>query len=269
MSNSNKAEVESLGQHCSLSECNRLDFLPVKCDHCLLLFCKDHSSLTAHNCSKQNKESSDCEKRTLTLKPTVFYRCSFGDCHLTSTKEIVEIICDYCKLNHCMKHRLPDDHQCGAKRSLDDENARKSQLKDEQKQAQKKDFKFEMKQNVSEKNAALAAKLTLMKLRQTAMGPPGLPEESKFYCFVQYESSLSNSSGTASCLNKSPCYLNMKWPVGKCVEFLIEKLNLNKANLLKLKLFVNDNLIDSSFNLDKYVKENSLNQGSLLDLKLI
>ena len=29
-----------VGSHCSLSSCNALDFLPVPCDHCRLLFCR-------------------------------------------------------------------------------------------------------------------------------------------------------------------------------------------------------------------------------------
>jgi hypothetical protein len=265
MSESTK-EVQNIGEHCSYNECNRLDFLPIRCQYCLLFFCKDHSSFTSHGCNKFTETNKKNE--SVCLKPFEFFKCSLAECS-AQNKEIVEVICDYCKLNYCMKHRLPVDHSCAAKLKLDDEVEKQAVQKEEQKQSQKKEFKFEMKQNVSEKNASLANKLVLMKLRQTAQGPPGIPEESKFYCFIQYNSSLLAKSKSTNSATKSPFYLNLKWPVGKCVEFIVEKINLNKANLLKMKLFINENQIDSSLILDKFIKDNSVNQGSILDLKLI
>jgi predicted nucleic acid binding AN1-type Zn finger protein len=259
-------EVQNLGKHCSYRECNRLDFLPIKCDYCLLVFCRDHSGLTSHKCDKFDESSRASEKTN--LKPFEFFKCSFSECS-TENKEIVEVICDYCKLNYCMKHRLPFDHKCAVKLKLDDEVEKQALQKEEQKQSQKKEFKFEMKQNVSEKNSALANKLALMKLRQTAQGPPGLPEDSKFYCFIQFNSSLLANQTPTNIINKNPFYFNLKWPVGKCVEFIVDKMKLNKSNLLKMKLFINENQIDSSLILDKFMKDNSVNQGSILDLKLI
>ena len=259
-------EVQNIGEHCSYGECNRLDFLPVKCDYCLLLFCRDHFALTSHNCNKYNEITKANESAN--LKPFEFFKCSFSECSIQN-KEIVEVICDYCKFNYCMKHRLPVDHKCSVKQKLDDEIEKQAVLKEEQKQAQKKEFKFEMKQNVSEKNAALANKLALMKLRQTAQGPPGLPEDSKFYCFIHYDSSLLSKPTSTKTINKSPFYFSLKWPVGKCIEFIVDKINLNKSNLLKMKLFNNEIQIDSSLLLEKFMNDYFVNQGSVLDLKLI
>ncbi|PSN37269.1 AN1-type zinc finger protein 2B [Blattella germanica] len=36
-------------------------------------------------------------------------KCSAKGCHV---KEIVRVICNDCKLNFCLKHRHPTDHQC-------------------------------------------------------------------------------------------------------------------------------------------------------------
>lgn len=36
-------------------------------------------------------------------------RCSVKGC---KQKEVVPVICDQCKLNHCLKHRHPTDHSC-------------------------------------------------------------------------------------------------------------------------------------------------------------
>lgn len=40
----------SLGTHCAYSSCNDLDFLPIRCTHCSLIFCRHHSSPPAHSC---------------------------------------------------------------------------------------------------------------------------------------------------------------------------------------------------------------------------
>lgn len=121
-----------------------------------------------------------------------------------------------------------------------------------------KEFKFEVKQNVSEKNMKLAAKLTVMKMRKTAIGPPGLPEESKFYCFIQYESD-----------EKRPFYSSLKWPVGKFIEFLFEKLSISKTLITKKKLFLNGEMVDSSLTCEELVTKNSLNPGVVLILREI
>lgn len=44
------ADLMSLGQHCSVSDCNQLDFLPFKCDCCSRVYCLQHRSYAAHQC---------------------------------------------------------------------------------------------------------------------------------------------------------------------------------------------------------------------------
>lgn len=34
-----QADLMALGQHCSLPDCQQLDFLPFKCDSCNKVFC--------------------------------------------------------------------------------------------------------------------------------------------------------------------------------------------------------------------------------------
>merc|ERR1712004_11181 len=45
-------ELPHLGSHCHFAECNRLDFLPMKCRGCSQSFCSEHFGLDIHNCSK-------------------------------------------------------------------------------------------------------------------------------------------------------------------------------------------------------------------------
>ena len=37
-------------------------------------------------------------------------RCSAPNCKLKSA--LMVGLCNYCKHDHCLKHRLPEDHQC-------------------------------------------------------------------------------------------------------------------------------------------------------------
>jgi hypothetical protein len=241
MSNSNEKDLSSIGQHCSFQSCNRLDFLPVKCEFCFQKFCKEHSSVTGHTCSKYEElNQQKLEKARKILQPIQFYKCVFQDCE---QREMVQVLCDFCMLNFCLKHRLPVDHKCAVK---NEPIKSESSFIDKSKELNKPEFKFEMKKNVSEKNTQLASKLVLMKLRQTAVGPPGLPELAKYYCFIDYNN------------EKKPFFFSTKWPVGKCIEFIFDKLKISQSELNKLKLFLNDNLIESSNNIEYLVKNNVL-----------
>ncbi|EGG04390.1 uncharacterized protein MELLADRAFT_64796 [Melampsora larici-populina 98AG31] len=50
MTESNQHSLFNSGQHCSLPNCNTLDFLPLLCKACQASFCKDHAPVFAHNC---------------------------------------------------------------------------------------------------------------------------------------------------------------------------------------------------------------------------
>jgi len=52
----------------------------------------------------------DCQSDPARQKRKVLSnRCTVKGC---KQKEIVPVICDQCKLNHCLKHRHPLDHSC-------------------------------------------------------------------------------------------------------------------------------------------------------------
>ena len=119
---------------------------------------------------------------------------------------------------------------------------------------EQKEFKFEMKKDVSEKNQKLAAKLVVMKMRKTAVGPPGLPEELKFYCFVRYAE------------EKRPFYCSLRWPVGKFVEFLLDKFGISQSLICQKKLFLNGAVVDSSFTCEQFVGQFALSAGVDLEL---
>ncbi|RNA33684.1 AN1-type zinc finger 1 [Brachionus plicatilis] len=246
MSDSNSKDVSTIGKHCSFESCNRLDFLPVKCELCHFNYCKEHYSFESHQCAKYEEKNKQNLTKVAGSSRIKFYDCTFEEC---KQKEMVQVICEFCDKRLCMKHRLQIDHKCP---KLD------SNLVDLRPKEAKKEFKFEMKQNVSEKNASLAAKLTLMKLKQTAVGPPGLPELSKYFCFIIQDGEQSS---------KKPFFFSIKWPVGKCIDFLIEKLKIQKSKQNNLKLFLDSSHVPSSSTIEELQKNNVLaNHGLILNL---
>ncbi|XP_069473026.1 AN1-type zinc finger protein 2B-like isoform X3 [Ambystoma mexicanum] len=89
-------EFPDLGKHCSEHTCKQLDFLPMKCDACEQIFCKDHIAYIQHSC-------------TSAYKKIYTNRCLKPGC---KQKEMMKVICDQCHGNFCLKHRHPLDHEC-------------------------------------------------------------------------------------------------------------------------------------------------------------
>ncbi|XP_061078978.1 AN1-type zinc finger protein 2A-like isoform X1 [Conger conger] len=133
-------ELPHLGEHCSERSCKRLDFLPMKCDACEEIFCKDHITYANHKCTSSYKKDvqvpvcplcntpipikrgempdikvgehidRDCRSDPAQRKRKIFTnKCSRGGC---KQKEMIQVTCDQCHLNFCLKHRHPLDHDC-------------------------------------------------------------------------------------------------------------------------------------------------------------
>ncbi|XP_029914668.1 AN1-type zinc finger protein 2A isoform X2 [Myripristis murdjan] len=133
-------EFPDLGEHCSEKSCKRLDFLPMRCDACEEIFCKDHITYANHKCMSSYKKDiqvpvcplcntpipikrgempdikvgehidRDCKSDPAQRKRKIFTnKCSRGGC---KQKEMIRVTCDQCHLNYCLKHRHPLDHDC-------------------------------------------------------------------------------------------------------------------------------------------------------------
>uniref|UniRef100_A0A3B5A0F6 Zinc finger AN1-type containing 2A n=1 Tax=Stegastes partitus TaxID=144197 RepID=A0A3B5A0F6_9TELE len=133
-------EFPDLGEHCSEKTCKRLDFLPMRCDACQEIFCKDHITYANHKCTSSYKKDvqvpvcplcnipipikrgempdikvgehidRDCKSDPAQRKRKIFTnKCSRGGC---KQKEMIRVTCDQCHLNYCLKHRHPLDHDC-------------------------------------------------------------------------------------------------------------------------------------------------------------
>ncbi|KAL2100774.1 hypothetical protein ACEWY4_002535 [Coilia grayii] len=135
-------EFPDLGEHCSEKSCKRLDFLPMRCDACQEIFCKDHITYANHKCNSSYKKDvqvpvcplcntpipikrgempdikvgehidRDCKSDPAQRKRKIFTnKCSKGGC---KQKEMIRVMCDECHQNYCLKHRHPLDHDCKA-----------------------------------------------------------------------------------------------------------------------------------------------------------
>lgn len=136
-------ELPDLGKHCTVSSCNKLDFLPIKCDACSQIFCEEHYQYAVHDCSNAYKKNNqvpvcplcnipipvkrgnapdiavgahidnDCQSDPAKNNRKVFTnKCSLKGC---KAKEVIPIVCSECTYNYCLKHRHPTDHSCGGK----------------------------------------------------------------------------------------------------------------------------------------------------------
>ena len=120
-----KMELPHLGQHCSIKSCNRLDYLPVKCELCSKTFCSDHGyTPDSHSCTEKHKivdvkvdVCEKCNKRVKNRDGTLHeckkqkrkYRCATDKC---KTRILVPFSCGECYQIVCPRHRFPADHNC-------------------------------------------------------------------------------------------------------------------------------------------------------------
>ncbi|KAF9174353.1 hypothetical protein BGX21_004694 [Mortierella sp. AD011] len=136
-------EFPSIGKHCSDSTCSQLDFLPFNCQYCKQTFCQDHWRLENHTCPNKDTATQQdqrvpicplCDKpvpikkgedpnirmeqhiaagcpepATTTSKPIYTNSCNAKAC---KNRSAIPIVCQRCRLNYCLKHRLESDHAC-------------------------------------------------------------------------------------------------------------------------------------------------------------
>ncbi|XP_053327386.1 AN1-type zinc finger protein 2A [Spea bombifrons] len=183
-------EFLDLGKHCSESTCKQLDFLPLKCDACEDVFCKDHITYDQHKCASAYKKNMqvpvcplcsapvpvkrgempdlavgrhidrNCSSDLSSCKKKIFTnRCLKPGC---KKKELMEVLCDQCHNNFCLSHRHPLDHDCRANGRL---------LSKAGHAALNRSLKFFQKENPTEK-------VTCRMARIQPSGNGHLPQES-------------------------------------------------------------------------------------------
>jgi len=228
------AEFPNLGKRCGVLICQQLDFLPFECIHCKKLYCLDHRTIDGHNCT----EAPVAQEVDISKKPVGEQgpMCGLDGCK--HSIESVNVFCSKCNSKYCLEHRHPFDHNCigisnasiasSFADSINPPISKAAQLVEEI----KKDIKSgstegpKEEKPVSAKNAATAAKLALMKLKQTAVGDTGkLPDEEKVYLRLRLPSGYVWKD-----LSDLPIMFSKTWSVGKCIDTAASAANLPNEN---------------------------------------
>ena len=206
--------VELLGTHCEYPECNTLDFLPIHCIHCSKTFCKKHGSAPDHSCVSLLQADSLAPSSSSSFLPCAY----LNNCK--SQKSPISFTCSLCLKNFCVEHRHIDDHQCPHRPQPPPLHAASHLNKNEIKATT---TNFPTEKFLGTKNEALANKVAVMKLKQTAKGPTGVPMENRLHLFVQIDDEKANNQ-------RYPFYLSKLWPLGKGLDYLTKELKLLPAN---------------------------------------
>jgi hypothetical protein len=100
-------DLPIIGSHCSLSSCNELDLLPIRC-RCDKAFCRFHISPETHDCPSQTRLSN------VATTPTGLRRCAREHCSKPAldvstpspldSLEPDNIGCPQCHLSFCVKY---------------------------------------------------------------------------------------------------------------------------------------------------------------------
>ncbi|EDV29400.1 uncharacterized protein TRIADDRAFT_51674 [Trichoplax adhaerens] len=132
-------DLLSIGRHCSVKDCNQLDFLPFTCNDCHKIFCLNHRSHVAHQCKafadkdvkiatcplcdklirrdpKLNLNDqverhimSGCKDNVASEGSSKSNKCSMKQCR---THELIPFKCLRCHHDYCARHRHMEDHHC-------------------------------------------------------------------------------------------------------------------------------------------------------------
>lgn len=196
-----------IGAHCSISTCNQLDFLPFTCSYCNKVYCRFHKDITSHQCMKYEQVSNQ-DKISFEI---VRYKCSFGDCKKT---EAVSVRCSMCGEQFCVAHRTAELHTCP---QLVKQVNPALKINPTTTPTYKVPKKIKYK---SKKQEKLAAKVALMKLKQSAVGGKSVPSNKKLYLLVH----------TPHNGNNLPICLSHDWTVGRALDHLADASNLKNTN---------------------------------------
>ena len=79
-----------IGSHCHYFDCNRLDFLPIKCPSCKNLFCKDHSLPNVHQCPNLSQFGENSAIETKEKSKPEKEICFIGGCQVAGVKGICQ-----------------------------------------------------------------------------------------------------------------------------------------------------------------------------------
>ncbi|KAF2676008.1 hypothetical protein K458DRAFT_380673 [Lentithecium fluviatile CBS 122367] len=248
-----KGDVEAIGSHCQMAYCHVLDFLPFRCESCKGTFCLDHRTEYAHKCAKEGewarrRNARDAATGALPSKPSLYdhdQQCYDKTCKtLINTSRMPASQCQTCNRSYCLKHRMPEDHDCknvvpaGARagnRILQQQRERGmtalTKLKIWAEEKRKRDSEGRTKKSgflglgSKSSSAAREALAVANDLKRTAKGDASVPQDKRVYLHVE-----ASADTTKAKYPTGKFYYNKDWTVGRVLDMAAKSLQVQNVN---------------------------------------
>ncbi|KAL9015309.1 MAG: hypothetical protein Q9173_000107 [Seirophora scorigena] len=234
-------EMLLIGGTCQYLTCDSYDFLPFRCESCRGRFCQDHRTEAGHKCARAGEwaarrapQQSTPTPSSSNQKPTTLTatQCSHPQCkNFVDTLTSVGVVCSTCNHKYCLKHRIPEDHECSKITPI---GAR--QRSGGVSQADKARTALgRLKLWGKEKQAAVLPKpkpstaasrvVALNQLKRMAKGDEKVPVEKRIYLHVEAEANTTTSK-----FPKGAFWYNKAWSVGRLLDDAARGLQVQNVN---------------------------------------
>ncbi|KAJ4363007.1 hypothetical protein N0V83_010125 [Neocucurbitaria cava] len=250
-----RGDVEAIGAHCQLEYCHVLDFLPFRCQSCKGTFCLDHRSEYAHKCANEGAWARARTQQQATTspplpKPSLYnhdQQCYENACKtLINTARMPANQCSSCNRSYCLKHRMPEDHDCknvprrgatavaGARQQtmsalsklkLWAENKRNEDEKRKKASTPKKSGFLSGLGKSSSSSQAATAQAELNALKRTAKGEASVPQDKRVYLHVE-----ASADTTKAKYPTGKFFYNKEWTVGRVLDMAAKSLQVQNVN---------------------------------------
>ncbi|KAL8731545.1 MAG: hypothetical protein Q9181_004266 [Wetmoreana brouardii] len=238
-------EMLSIGGTCQFLTCDSYDFLPFRCESCHGRFCQDHRTEAGHKCAhagewaarllqQQANKTPSSSISSLSQKPTLLTatQCSSPQCKtFIDTLNSVGVVCSTCNRKYCLKHRIPEDHECSKITPLGARQSSGSVKQTDRARAALGRLKIWGK----EKQAAVLPKpkpstaatraVVLNQLKRAAKGDEKIPVEKRIYLHVEAEANTTTSK-----LPKGEFWYNKAWSIGRLLDDAARGLQVQNVN---------------------------------------
>ncbi|KAL8693033.1 MAG: hypothetical protein Q9218_002049 [Villophora microphyllina] len=238
-------EMLSVGGTCQYLTCDNYDFLPFRCESCRGRFCQDHRTEAGHKCAhagewakkrfqQQSNQLPSSSSIFSNQKPTTLTatQCSQPQCKtFVDTLNSVGVVCSTCNRKYCLKHRIPEDHDCSKIVPLGARQGSEGISQTDKARAALGRLKLWGK----EKQAAVLPKpkpstaasraVALNQIKRLAKGDDKVPLDKRIYLHVEAEANTTTSK-----LPKGDFWYNKAWSVGRLLDDAARGMQVQNVN---------------------------------------
>ncbi|KAL8951071.1 MAG: hypothetical protein Q9222_002911, partial [Ikaeria aurantiellina] len=202
-------EMLSIGGTCQYLTCENYDFLPFRCESCRGRFCQDHRTEAGHKCARagewakrRQQQQQQASVGSPSQKPTTLTatQCSHPECKtFIDTLNSVGVVCSTCNRKYCLKHRIPEDHDCSKITPL----GARQRVPGPSQADKARSALGRLKLWGKEKQAAVLPKpkpstaatraIALNQLKRSAKGDEKVPLDKRIYLHVEAEANTTTS----------------------------------------------------------------------------